>query len=195
MLSDHIKPAAAKGHFKVNFKGEGGIDGSSAVNDALDATPKISSTTSSAKAPHGAVVAVNVPRFALVFSDTSFMWAVWGRQHTLMSTKAADFADSFEAQLAEHFPSDAKYPDPKDYFKLKRGAYVQWAYSVAYAGAGLLAMLPCQQYYQNYLVQAGIDKDMLGSISGSIPPDKGVEVYKKTGITAIPSIKGCYPKK
>ena len=60
--------AAAQGHFQITYKGEGGIDGSSAVNNSLDATPDISSTTSSAKAAHGAVVAVNAPKFALTFS-------------------------------------------------------------------------------------------------------------------------------
>lgn len=189
--------AAARGHFKVTFKGEGGIDGSSPVNagNSLDATPDVSSTTSSAKAPHGVVVAVNVPRLALSFGTTSFLWATWNRQRAAMSTNAAGFADSFEAQLGDNMSEDIEYPDPQDYFKVKRGAWVQWAYSVSYAGTGFIAMLQCQQYYHLYLVQAGIDKDMLGSISGSIPPEDGVEAFRKKGVTAIPSIKGCFPHK
>ncbi|HEV3513766.1 MAG TPA: hypothetical protein VGS05_18820 [Candidatus Sulfotelmatobacter sp.] len=196
--------AAAKGHFQITYKGEGGIDGSSAVNNSLDATPDISSTTSSAKAPHGAVVAINAPKFALTFSKDSFLWAVANRLPSALNTKGADLADGLEGQLSAAYASkhnvNVKYPQPDDYFKLPRAAYVQWVASVAYAGqglmgAGLLSPVPCQQYYQNYLVQAGIDKDMLGSISGSVPPDKGVEVFKKSGVSAIPSIQGCMPKK
>jgi hypothetical protein len=192
--------AAAKGHFQITYKGEGGIDGSSAVNTSLDATPDISSTTSSAKAPHGAVVAVNAPRFAMTFSNTSFLWAVANRLPSALNMKGADFADSLEGQLDVNIEHDLEYPDPDDYFKLPLAAYVQWVASVSYAGqgllgAGLLSPVPCQQYYQNYLVQAGIDKDMLGSISGSVPPDDGVEVFKKDGVSAIPSIQGCMPKK
>ncbi|HEV2222461.1 MAG TPA: hypothetical protein VGR84_05610, partial [Candidatus Acidoferrales bacterium] len=117
-----------------------------------------------------------------------------------LNQKGADMADGLEGQLDVKIKHDVKYPQPDDYFKLSRAAYVQWVASVAYAGqglmgAGLFSPVPCQQYYQNYLVQAGIDKDMLGSISGSIPPDKGVEVFKKTGVSAIPSIQGCMPKK
>src|SRR5579863_516111 len=196
--------AAAKGHFQITYKGEGGIDGSSAVNNSLDATPDISSTTSSAKAPHGAVVAINAPKFAMTFSKDSFLWAVANRLPSALNMKGADLADGLEGQLSAAYASkhnvNVKYPQPDDYFKLPRAAYVQWVASVAYAGqglmgAGLFSPVPCQQYYQNYLVQAGIDKDMLGSISGSIPPDKGVEVFKKTGVSAIPSIQGCMPKK
>ncbi|MHB8524745.1 MAG: hypothetical protein ACYDD2_01110 [Candidatus Acidiferrales bacterium] len=192
--------AAAKGHFTITYKGEGGIDGSSPVNNSLDATPDISSTTSSAKAPHGAVVAINAPKFAMTFSKDSFLWAVANRLPSALNMKGADFADGLEGQLDVNIKHDVKYPQPDDYFKLPRAAYVQWVASVAYAGqglmgAGLFSPVPCQQYYQNYLVQAGIDKDMLGSISGSIPPDKGVEVFKKTGVSAIPSIQGCMPKK
>jgi hypothetical protein len=192
--------AAAKGHFQITFKGEGGIDGSSAVNESLDATPDISSTTSSAKAPHGAVVAVNAPRFAMAFSNSTFLWAVANRLPSALNMKGADFADGLEQELDEKVKHDVEYPDPDDYFKLPRAAYVQWVASVAYAGqgslgAGLLSPVPCQQYYQNYLVQAGIDKDMLGSISGSVPPEDGVEVFKKTGVSAIPAIQGCMPKK
>ena len=193
--------AAAKGHFLITFKGEGGIDGSSAVNNALDATPDISSTTSTAKAPHGVVVAVNAPKFAMTFSNTSFLWAVANRLPSALNMKGADFADGLEEELDKKVKhDDVEYPDPEDYFKLPLAAYVQWVASVSYAGqgllgAGLLSPVPCQQYYQHYLVQAGIDKDMLGSISGSIPPEKGVEVFKKDGVSAIPAIQGCMPKK
>lgn len=187
--------AAAHGHFSVDFKGEGGIDGFEGINHALKATPDISSTTSTAKAPHGVVVAVNVPRFVLTFGTPSFLWATWNRMSAAMSTRTADFADHFEGQLGAHESQSIKYPDPKDYFKVKRGAFVQWAYSVAYAGAGLLALVPCQQYFQNYLVQAGIDRDMLGSISGSVPPEKGVVAYTSTPLKVIPNIQGCLPKK
>jgi hypothetical protein len=196
--------AAAKGHFLITYKGEGGIDGSSPVNTSLDVTPDISSTTSSAKAAHGAVVAINAPKFAMTFSKDSFLWAVANRLPSALNMKGADLADGLEAQLSASYASkhnvNVKYPQPDDYFKLPRAAYVQWVASVAYAGqglmgAGLFSPVPCQQYYQNYLVQAGIDKDMLGDISGSIPPDKGVEVFKKTGVSAIPSIQGCMPKK
>ncbi|MHB8540920.1 MAG: hypothetical protein ACYDCD_08275 [Candidatus Acidiferrales bacterium] len=196
--------AAAKGHFQITYKGEGGIDGSSAVNNSLDVTPDISSTTSSAKAAHGAVVAINAPKFAISLSKDSFLWAVANRLPSALNQKGADLADGLEGQLSAAYAGkhtvNVKYPQPDDYFKLPRAAYVQWVASVAYAGqgllgAGLLSPVPCQQYYQNYLVQAGIDKDMLGSISGSIPPDKGVEVFKKTGVSAIPSIQGCMPKK
>lgn len=192
--------AAAQGHFKITYKGDGGIDGSSPVNNSLDATPDISSTTSSAKAAHGAVVAINAPKFALTLSKDSFLWAVANRLSSALNQKGADMADGLEGQLDVKIKHDVKYPQSDDYFKLPRAAYVQWVASVAYAGqglmgAGLFSPVPCQQYYQNYLVQAGIDKDMLGSISGSVPPDKGVEVFKKTGVSAIPSIQGCMPKK
>ena len=196
--------AAAQGHFKITYKGDGGIDGSSAVNNSLDVTPDISSTTSSAKAAHGVVAAINAPKFAMTFSKDSFLWALANRLPSALSQKGADMADGLEGQLSAAYASkhtvNIKYPQSDDYFKLPRAAYVQWVASVAYAGqglmgAGLLSPVPCQQYYQNYLVQAGIDKDMLGSISGSIPPDKGVEVFKKTGVSAIPSIQGCMPKK
>ncbi|MHB8539977.1 MAG: hypothetical protein ACYDCD_03415 [Candidatus Acidiferrales bacterium] len=192
--------AAAQGHFKITYSGEGGIDGSSPVNNSLDATPDISSTTSSAKAAHGAVVAINAPKFALSLSTVSFLWAVDARMPAALNAKGANLADSMQSQLGTYVKADLKPPKSGDLFKLRRAAYVQWVSSVAYAGSGLLgrglmSSVPCQQYYQNYVVQAGIDKDMLGSISGSIPPDKGVEVFKKTGITAIPSIKGCYPQK
>jgi len=196
--------AAAQGHFKITYKGDGGIDGSSPVNNSLDVTPDISSTTSSAKAAHGVVAAINAPKFAMTFSKDSFLWALANRLPSALNMKGADLADSLEGQLSAAYASkhtvNIKYPQPDDYFKLPRAAYVQWVASVAYAGqglmgAGLFSPVPCQQYYQNYLVQAGIDKDMLGSISGSIPPDKGVEVFKKTGVSAIPSIQGCMPKK
>lgn len=196
--------AAAQGHFQITYKGEGGIDGSSAVNNSLDATPDISSTTSSAKAAHGAVVAINAPKFALTLSSDSFLWALANRLPSALNMKGADLADSLEAQLGAAYASkhtvNIKYPEEDDYFELPGAAYVQWVTSVAYAcqglmGAGLISPVPCQQYYQTYLVQAGIDKEMLGSISGSIPPDKGVEVFKKTGVSAIPSIQGCMPKK
>lgn len=186
--------AAAKGHFEISFKGDGGIDGSSAVNESIDATPQIGSTTDSAKAANGAVIAVNAPKFALSFSTTSFLWAAANRLPTVLTMKAADFADGFEAQLGTPPSQKVKYPQPDDYFKIRRAAWVMWVASIGYAGAGMMAMLPCQQYYQTYTVNANIDKDMLGSISGSVPPDKDVEVFKKTGVSAIPSIKGCYPQ-
>jgi hypothetical protein len=187
--------AAAKGHFTFTYKGGGGIDGSTAVNDGLDATPDISSTADSAKAPNGAVIAVNAPKYVLIFSTTSFLWAAASRLPDALSMQAADFADSFESQLAAGLSPEVKYPDPKDYFKVDRAANVSWVSSVGYAGAGMLAMLPCQQYYQTYLVNADIDEHMLGEVSGSKPPDKDIEVFKKTGVTAIPSIQGCYPHK
>ncbi len=187
--------AAAQGHFKFVYKGEGGIDGSTAVNNGLDATPDISSTTDSAKAANGAVIAVNAPKFALSFSNTTFLWAAGNRLPNALTTQAADFADSFEAQLGAHLSQDIKYPKPDDYFKLRNAAWVMWVSSVGYAGAGLMAMLPCQQYYQTYMVNANIDEHLLGEVSGSKPPDDDVEVFKKTGVTAIPSIKGCYPQK
>jgi len=187
--------AAAQGHFKFVYKGEAGIDGATAIKNGLDATPDISSTTDSAKAANGAVIAVNAPKFALSFSTTSFLWAAAARLPNALTTKAADFADSFEAQLGAHMAQNVKYPDPKDYFKIERAAYVMWVSSVGYAGAGMMAMLPCQQYYQTYMVDANIDEHMLGEVSGSKPPDKDVEVFKKTGVSAIPSIQGCMPKK
>jgi hypothetical protein len=185
--------AAAQGHFEFIYKGEGGIDGATAVSNGFDAIPQFSSTTDSARAANGAVIAVNAPKFALSFSDMSFLWAAANRLPAVLKMKAADFADSFEAQLGAHPPGDVKYPQPDDYFKLKRAAWVMWVSSVGYAGAGMMAMLPCQQYYQTYLVQANIDEDMLGEVSGSKPPEDDLEVFKKTGISAIPSIKGCYP--
>jgi hypothetical protein len=187
--------AAAKGHFTFTYKGGGGINGSSAVNDGLDATPDISGTVDSAMAPNGAVIAVNAPKYVLQFSTTSFLWAAGSRLPNALSMQAADFADGFESQLAAGLSPEVKYPDPKDYFKVDRAANVSWVSSVGYAGAGMLAMLPCQQYYQTYLVNANIDEHMLGAVSGSKPPDKDIEVFKKTGVTAIPSIKGCYPHK
>ncbi len=187
--------AAAKGHFKITYKGEGGIDGSSPMNDSLDITPDISSTTSSAKAAHGAVVAVNAPKFALSLSTVSFLWAIDARMPGALNAKGADLADSMQSQLGAYVKADLMPPTTDKLFDIRRAAYVMWVSSVGYAGAGMLAMLPCQQYYQTYVVNAGMDKDMLGSISGSIPPDKGLEVFKKTGVTAIPSIKGCYPQK
>lgn len=188
--------AAAKGHFTITYKGEAGIDGSSPINEGLDVPPPdISSTTSSAMAAHGAVVAVNAPKFAISFGTESFLWAAGKRLPAALSMKAADFADSFESQLSAHLSQNVKYPDPKDFFELKRAAWVMWVSSVGYAGSGPLVMIPCQQYYLNFLAQAGMDKDMLGSISGSIPPDKGIDVFKKNGVIAIPSIKGCYPQK
>jgi len=39
-------------------------------------------------------------------------------------------------------------------------------------------MLPCQHYHQTFLVQAGMDKSMLDSISGSVPPKDSIEVFK-----------------
>ena len=196
--------AAAQGHFKITYKGDAGIDGSSPVNNSLDVTPDISSTTSSAKAPHGVVVAINAPKFAMSFSKDSFLWAVANRFPAPLDTKNADFADGLESQLGQMYASKHyityKYPQPDDYFELPRAAYVQWVSSVSYAGSGLMGVglmssVPCQQYYQHYMASAGMDKDMLGSLSGTKPPDKAVEVFKKDGITAIPSIKGCYPKK
>lgn len=187
--------AAAQGHFKITYKGEGGIDGSSAINHSLDVTPDISSTTSSAKAPHGAVVAINAPKFALSLSTVSFLWALDARMPGALNAKGADLADSLQSQLGSYVKPDLMPPSTDKLFEVRRAVYVMWVSTVSYAGAGMLAMLPCQQYYQNYLASAGMDKDMLGSISGSIPPENGVEVFKKDGVSAIPSIAGCYPKK
>jgi hypothetical protein len=192
--------AAAKGHFKITFKGEGGIDGSTPINQSLDVTPDISSTTSSAKAAHGAVVAINAPKFALSLSTVSFLWAVDARDPGALNAKGADLADSLQSQLGQYVKADLMPPTTDKLFDVRRAAYVMWVSSVAYAGSGLLGTgllspVPCQQYYQTYLANAGMDKDMLGSISGSIPPDKGVDVFKKTGVSAIPSIQGCMPKK
>lgn len=186
--------AAVQGHFEVTYKGDGGINGATGVNNSLDATSQMSSTTSSARAAHGAVIAVNAPKFALSFSTMSFLWAAANRLPAALSMKASGFADGLEDQLGTHPEGDVKYPSPKEYFKLKRAAWVMWVSTVAYAGAGMMAMLPCQQYYQTYLVNANIDEDMLGEISGSKPPEDDVEVFKKTGVSAIPSIKGCYPQ-
>jgi len=193
--------AAAQGHFKITFKGEGGIDGFSPINNALDVPrPEISSTTSSAKAAHGVVVAINAPKFALSLSTVSFLWAVDARMPGALNTKGADLADSLQPRLGSYVKADLMPPTTDKLFKVRRAAYVMWVSSVAYAGqgllgAGLLSPVPCQQYYLNFLAQAGMDKDMLGSISGSKPPDDGVEVFKKNGVIAIPSIKGCYPQK
>jgi hypothetical protein len=187
--------AAAQGHFKITYKGEGGIDGSSAIDHSLDVTPDISSTTSSAKAPHGAVVAINAPKFALSLSTVSFLWALDARMPGALNAKGADLADSLQSQLGSYVKGDLMPPSTDKLFQVRRAVYVMWVSTVSYAGAGMLAMLPCQQYYQNYLASAGMDKDMLGSISGSIPPENGVDVFKKDGVSAIPSIAGCYPKK
>lgn len=195
--------AAAQGHFKVTYSGEGGIDGAQPTNQGLDAKAEIDSTTSSAKAAHGVVAAINAPKFAMTFSQDSFLWALQNRLSSALNMKGADFADTLEAQLGTAYASkhtvNIKDPPPDDFFKLSGAAYVQWVSSVAYAGSGLMGVglmssVPCQQYYQTYLVQAGIDKGMLGSISGSIPPDKGVEVFKGGKVTLIPPIKGCEPK-
>ena len=192
--------AAAQGHFKITYSGEGGIDGSSALNQGLDTKADIDSTTSSAKAAHGAVVAINAPKFALSLSTVSFLWAADARLPGALNSKGADLADSLQAQLGSYVKADLKPPTTDDLFKVRRAAYVMWVSSVAYAGSGLMGVglmssVPCQQYYQTYVASAGIDKDMLGSISGSVPPDKGVEVFKKEKTTLIPAIKGCEPKK
>ncbi|MHB8652660.1 MAG: hypothetical protein ACYDA9_02150 [Terriglobia bacterium] len=63
------------------------------------------------------------------------------------------------------------------------------------AGAGSLAMLPCQQYFQTFLVQAGMDKSTLGTISCSAPPKDSIEVFNRGKTTLIRAIKGCEPKK
>ena len=186
--------AAAKGHFKITYSGEGGIDGDSPSNGGLDAKSEIKSTASSAKAAHGAVVAVNAPKFAISFSTTSFLWALSARSPSALNTAGANLADSLQGQLGSYVKADLMPPASGDLFKVRRAAYVMWVSSVAYAGAGLLAMLPCQQYYQTYLAQAGIDKDLLGQISGLKPPDNGVTILKKEKTTVIPAIKGCEPK-
>ena len=185
--------AAAKGHFRITYSGEGGIDGDSPSNGGLDAMSEIRSTSSSAKAAHGAVVAVNAPKFAISLSSTSFLWALSARSPAALNTAGADLADSLQGQLGSYVKADLMPPTSGDLFKLRRAAYVMWVSSVAYAGAGLLAMLPCQQYYQTYLAQAGIDKDLLGQTSLK-PPDKGVTILKKEKTTVIPAIKGCEPK-
>lgn len=61
--------------------------------------------------------------------------------------------------------------------------------------AGSLAMLPCQQCYQAFLASACMDKEMLGFISGSVPPEHDVEVFKGEKTTLIPAIKCSEPKK
>ena len=186
--------AAAKGHFKITYSGEGGIDGASPSNEGLDAKSEITSTASSAKAAHGVVVAVNAPKFAISFSTTSFLWALSARSPGALNTAGANLADSLQGQLGSYVKADLKPPTFGHLFKVRRAAYVMWVSSVAYAGAGLLAMLPCQQYYQTYLAQAGIDKKLLGQTSSLKPPDHGVTILKKEKTTVIPAIKGCEPK-
>ena len=185
--------AAAKGHFKITYSGEGGIDGDSPLNDGLDAKSEISSTKYSAMAAHGAVIAVNAPKFAISLSTTSFLWALSARLPRALNPAGADLADSLQGQLGTYVKADLMPPTSADLFKVRRAAYVMWVSSVAYAGAGLLAMLPCQQYYQTYVAQAGMDKDLLGQISGSKPPDKGITILNKGKTTVIPAIKGCEP--
>lgn len=191
--------AAAKGHFKVTYSGEGGIDGTTPLNEGLDAKTDITSTTSSAKAAHGAVVAINAPKFALSLSTVSFLYALDARQPSALNAKGADLADSMQGQLGVYVKGDLMPPTTDDLFAVRRAAYVSWVTSVGYAGSGLMGVglmssVPCQQYYQTFMTLAGMDKDMLGSISGSTPPKKGAQVFQKTKTTLIPAIKGCEPK-
>jgi hypothetical protein len=186
--------AAAKGHFRVTYNGEGGIDGTTPLNEGLDAHTEIASTTSSAKAAHGAVVAVNAPKFALSLSTVSFLWALDARMPGALNSAGASLADSLQGQLGTYVKADLMPPTSQDLFKVRRALSVGWVTSVGYAGAGMLAMLPCQQYYQTFLTLGWMDKDMLGSISGSIPGKDGLTIFKKTKTTIIPLIKGCEPK-
>lgn len=191
--------AAAKGHFKVTYSGEGGIDGTTPLNEGLDAKTDISSTTSSAKAAHGAVVAINAPKFALSLSTVSFLYALDARQPSALNAKGADLADSLQGQLGVYVKGDLMPPTTDDLFAVRRAAYVSWVTSVGYAGSGLMGVglmssVPCQQYYQTFMTLAGMDKSMLGTISGSAPPKKGTQVFQKTKTTIIPAIKGCEPK-
>jgi hypothetical protein len=186
--------AAAKGHFRVTYNGEGGIDGTTPLNEGLDAHTEIASTTSSAKAAHGAVVAVNAPKFALSLSTVSFLWALDARMPGALNSAGASLADSLQGQLGTYVKADLMPPTSQDLFKVRRALSVGWVTSVGYAGAGMLAMLPCQQYYQTFLTLGWMDKDMLGSISGSISGKDGLTIFKKTKTTIIPLIKGCEPK-
>ena len=186
--------AAAQGHFKIEYSGEGGIDGNSPLNEGLDAKSEIGSTRSSAKAAHGVVIAVNAPKFALSLSTTSFLWALDTRFPAALNTSGADLADSVQGRLGTYVKADLEPPKAGDLFKVRRAAYVMWVSSVGYAGAGLLAMLPCQQYYQTYLANAGIDKDLLGQLSGTKPPERGLTLLNKGKTTVIPAIKGCEPR-
>ncbi len=186
--------AAAKGHFHVIYSGQGGIDGTTPLNEGLHAQTDISSTNSSAKAAHGAVVAINAPKFALSLSTVSFLYALDAREPGALSAQGAALADSLQGQLGVYVKSDLKPPSTEDLFKVRRAASVSWVTSVGYAGAGMLAMFPCQQYFQTFMTVADMDKDMLGSISGSIPPKKGIVVFQDKKTTLIPAIKGCEPK-
>lgn len=186
--------AAAKGHFRVTYSGEGGIDGSSPLNEGLKAQTEIASTTSSAKAPHGAVVAINAPKFALSLSTVSFLYAADVRSPGALNDSGAALADSLQGQLGVYVKADLSPPTSQELFAVRRAAYVSWVTSIGYAGAGMLAMFPCQQYYQTFLTLAGMDKSMLGSISGSIPPKDGLTVFQDKKTTIIPLIKGCEPK-
>lgn len=185
--------AAAKGHFRVTYSGEGGIDGGSPLNEGLKAQTEIASTTSSAKAPHGAVVAVNAPKFALSLSTVSFLYATDVRMPGALNDSGAALADSLQGQLGVYVKADLNPPTSQELFAVRRAAYVSWVTSIGYAGAGMLAMIPCQQYYQTFLALAGMDKSMLGSISGSIPPKDGLTVFQDKKTTIIPLIKGCEP--
>jgi len=187
--------AAAQGSFKITFSGEAGFDGTQPLNEGLDATADISSTTSSALAPHGVVAAINAPKFALSLSTVSFLWALQNRLPSALNAEGANLADSLQSQLGSYVKPDLMPPKPDELFKLQRSAWVMWVSSVAYAGAGSLAMLPCQQYYQTFVASAGVDKDMLGSASVAIPEDSGVQAFKKEKTTLIPAVKGCEPKK
>ncbi len=186
--------AAAKGHFRVTYSGEGGIDGTTPLDEGLDAKTDIDSTTSSAKAAHGAVIAVNAPKYALSLSTVSFLWALDARLPGALNAKGANLADCMQGQLGTYVKGDLMPPSSADLFNVRRSASVSMVTSVGYAGAGSLAMFPCQQYYQTFLALAGMDKDMLGSISGSVPPKKGIQVFQKAKTTIIPLIKGCEPK-
>jgi hypothetical protein len=196
--------AAAQGHFKVTYKGEGGLDSLQPLNHGMDAQADITSTTSSARAAHGVVAAINAPRFAMSLSAQSFLWALANRLPSALDMKGADYADSLESQLSQSYADKhnvtVKYPKSDDYFDLPRAAWVQWVSSVAYAGAGmmgagLVSPVPCQQYYQTFLAQAKVDKDLLGNATFVPDKKKAIEIFKKEKTTLIPPIKGCEPKK
>jgi hypothetical protein len=195
--------AAAQGHFKLTFKGEGGLDSIQPLNNGLDVQADITSTTSSALAAHGVVAAINAPRFVMSFSTESFLWALSNRLPSALNRKGADYADGLEPQMSKSYAGrhniNVEYPDPDDYFETPRSVWVQWVASVAYAGAGqmgagLISPVPCQQYYQNFLAQAKVDEDLLGN--STFKPDKdAIKIFEKQKTTLIPPIKGCEPKK
>jgi hypothetical protein len=95
--------AAAQGHFRVTYKGEGGLDSLQPLNQGMDAQADITSTTSSALAAHGVVAAINAPRIAMSLSAQSFLWALANRLPSALNMKGADFADGLESQLSQSY--------------------------------------------------------------------------------------------